>query len=85
MHVGLTGPAIVVGGHDGVSVFRGVPPVGISWINTLVHGHHGGLVHVVVDGRLHDGSGLIVVRGVVVWRAVARHVHTGGAHLAVVH
>jgi hypothetical protein len=75
--------SIVVGGNDRVSVLRGLPPVGIAWINTLVHGHHGWLTHIVIDGRLHDW-GFLVVRGIVVRRTGVRHVHTGWPHLVVV-
>jgi hypothetical protein len=80
--VGFRGP-IVVGGHDRIPIFGGVPPVGIARINNLVHGHHGRLIHIVIDRGLHGG--LLVVRGIVVWRAAGRYVHTGGAHLSIVH
>ncbi len=82
MDVGFRRP-VVVGGHDGVPIFGGVPPVGISRINTLVHGHHRRLVHVIVDGWLYGG--LLVVGSVIVRRTIGGHVHTGGTHLGVVH
>ena len=88
MHVRFRRP-IIIGRHDGVFIFRGLSPVGIAWINTLVHGHHRWLAHVIIHGRLHIllhiGRSLLVVRGVVVWRAIGVHVNTGRSHLAIVH
>lgn len=87
MHVRLThrGP-IVVRRHDGPSVFRRLSPTGVPRINTLIHGHHGGLAHVIVHRRLlHHGRSLIIVRTVIIRRSTAAHVDTGRSHLVIVH
>lgn len=77
------GRAIVVGGHDACSIFLRLSPTGVPGINTLGHGHHRRLAH-IVEHRLHHGGCLVIIRSIIIGRSIGVDIETGISHLTIV-